>query len=102
MILQFEQYDFIIHQINQITKQLNDLRIQSYANNTINGDIKQIKACDIIENKDKIEYLQYEVNHFKIKNDFESCVLFFSYNDMKPMQIDCEDIFNNYNQIVRH
>ena len=61
----FEQYDFINHQINDITKQLNDLRIQSYANNTINGDIKQIKACDMIENKDKIDYLQYEVRRKK-------------------------------------
>ena len=38
--------------------------------------LNKIKACDIIENKDKIEYLQYEVNHFKIKNDFETCVCF--------------------------
>jgi len=60
---------FIIHQINQITKQLNDLRIQSYANNTINGDIKQIKACDIIENKDKIEYLQYELQRYEAYAD---------------------------------
>jgi len=35
--------------------------MQSYANNTINGDIKQIKACDIMENNDRMEYLQYEV-----------------------------------------
>jgi PH/SEC7 domain-containing protein len=71
----FEQYDFIIHQVNDLTKQLNDVRIQTYANNTINGDIKQIRACDIIENKDKIDYLQYEVKlkrrkfcYFKIKS----------------------------------
>ncbi|CAF1319228.1 unnamed protein product [Adineta steineri] len=65
----FEQYDFIIHQINELTKQLNDLRIQSYANNTINGDIKQIKACDMIENKDKIDYLQYELQRYEAYAD---------------------------------
>ncbi|CAF4693128.1 unnamed protein product [Rotaria sp. Silwood1] len=65
----FEQYEFIIHQINDITKQLNDLRIQSYANNTINGDTKQIKACDKIENKDKVEYLQYELQRYETYAD---------------------------------
>ncbi len=94
-----EQYDFIIHQINQITKQLNDLRIQSYANNTINGDVKQIKAFDIMENKDKIEYLQYEVKKFT-KFFFSYKILFFSYNDMKLMLTDYDDILNIYKSIV--
>jgi len=87
----FEQYDFIIHQINQITKQLNDLRIQSYANNTINGDIKQIKACDIIENKDKIEYLQYELQRYeayadRLRRHFQQLQL-----DRSPLKINSND-----------
>jgi len=47
---------------------LNDLRVQLYANKTINGDIKQIKSCDMIENKDKLEYLQYEVRNNEKKS----------------------------------
>jgi len=87
----FEQYDFIIHKINQITKQLNDLRIQSYANNTINGDIKQIKACDIIENKDKIEYLQYELQRYeayadRLRRHFQQLQL-----DRSPLKINSND-----------
>jgi hypothetical protein len=53
----------------------------------------------MIENKDKIEYLQYEV---KTKLFFFFRIFFssFSYNDMKHMLIDYEDIFNNYKSIV--
>ena len=68
----FEQNDFINNQINQLSRQLNELKSQSYTNmnneknlNT-NGDLKQstistMKAKDMIEQKDKFEYLEYEV-----------------------------------------
>jgi regulator of replication initiation timing len=68
----FEQYEYITNQINQISRQLNELKSQSYTsmnnenNLNINGDLKQptittIKAKDMIEHKDKFEYLEYEV-----------------------------------------
>jgi hypothetical protein len=57
----------------------------------------------MIENKDKIEYIQYEVMRndwlFFFENKF---FLLFSYNDMKSMLIDYEDIFKHYKSIIHH
>ncbi|UJR13665.1 hypothetical protein I4U23_000677 [Adineta vaga] len=91
----FEQYDFINHQINELTKQLNDLRIQSYANNTINGDIKQIKACDMIENKDKIDYLQYELQRYEAYADRLR-------RHFQQLQIDHTSLQNNHHEHQQH
>jgi len=56
----------------------------------------------MIENKDKIEYIQYEV----MRNDWgffkNKFFLLFSYNDMKSMRIDYEDIFKHYKSIIHH
>lgn len=65
----FEQYDFILHQINEINRQLSDLKAQTYAQTTLNGDIKPLKACDMIENKDKIIYFQYELQRYETYAD---------------------------------
>ncbi|CAF3408850.1 unnamed protein product [Rotaria socialis] len=61
----FEQYDFIIHHISDLVQELNYLRTQSYANSTINGNSKQIKACHKIGNKNKLHYLQYELQRYE-------------------------------------
>ncbi|CAM4809033.1 unnamed protein product [Rotaria magnacalcarata] len=61
----FEQYDFTIHHINDLVKELNDLRTQSYANNTIIGNSKQIKGCDKIGNKSIIDYIRYELQRYE-------------------------------------
>ncbi|CAF3982460.1 unnamed protein product [Rotaria sordida] len=91
----FEQYEFIIHQINDITKQLNDIRTQSYANNTINGDTKQIKACDKIENKDKIEYLQYELERYEAYGDRLR-------RHFQQLQLDHSSLNMNINENQQH
>jgi hypothetical protein len=50
----------------------------------------------MFHNKDKIEYLEYEVKTIFFTNLFLTFSR-FSYNDMKPMVIVFDDIFNNYN-----
>ena len=100
--LQFEQYDFLLYQIKEITKQLDELRVQSYAHTNINGDIKQMKACDITENKDRITYLQYEVSSSALPGvrATPTPVFFASCNGMKRTQIDYVGIFSNCKSTV--
>jgi regulator of replication initiation timing len=85
----FEQYEYIINQINQISRQLNELKGQSYTNINnennlnINGELKQstistTKAKDMIEHKDKFEYLEYEVGEINLfKTFYFSIQIFF-------------------------
>ncbi|CAF0885842.1 unnamed protein product [Adineta steineri] len=76
----FEQYEYIMNQINDISSQLNILKSHTYTtiNNenilNTNGDIKQqqpstMKARDLIENKAKIEYYEYELKRYEVYAD---------------------------------
>ncbi|CAF1103228.1 unnamed protein product [Adineta ricciae] len=76
----FEQYEYILKQINEISRQLNDLKTQTCTsiNNeniiNINGDIKQqqpvtMKARDMIENKARMDYYHYELKRYEAYAD---------------------------------
>ncbi|CAF3634000.1 unnamed protein product [Rotaria sordida] len=89
----FEQYEYIINQINEISRQLNELKSHSYTtinnenNINTNGDIKQpttIKAQDTMEHKDKFEYLEYELKRYeayadRLRRHFQQLQLDYSY-----------------------
>lgn len=84
---------------NQTLTKMNDEN-----NLSSNGNIKQttntIRTRDMLEHKDKYQYLEYEVSVIPIlgENHF---YCFFSFNVMKLMLIVYGDISNNYNWIVR-
>ncbi|UJR33578.1 hypothetical protein I4U23_021015 [Adineta vaga] len=75
----FEQYEHILKQINELSRQLNDLKTRTYSTIhnenilTTNGDIKQqpvtMKARDMIENKTRKEYFEYELKRYETYAD---------------------------------
>ncbi|CAF1218492.1 unnamed protein product [Rotaria magnacalcarata] len=99
----FEQYEYIINQINEISRQLNELKTHSYTtinnNETINtnGDLKQptpMKARDMIEHKDKIDYLEYELKRYeayadRLRRHFQQLQL--DYSLLKPNNNEQQD-----------